>query len=201
MLSLGVVGNTRAMELNNTDATEIYYPPAADNFPEMSVLVRAAGDPRTLTPALKAIADSIDSGLHPTITPLTAGFRKNVAQAEQIRDDRQLAWRHCHLPRSRGPSWSCQLRRVATDQRNRRSGSRSEPIAWRYSPPCCANLPGLSCSDWLPVWPLPRPVADFASRALRHQRTGSDQLRGRYRHSGRHPGCGCIAANPPRLSA
>jgi len=27
---------------------------------------------------------SIDTGLYPTITPLTAGFRKNVAQAEQI---------------------------------------------------------------------------------------------------------------------
>ena len=81
---VGVVGNTRAMELNNTDATEIYYPPAADDFPAMSVLVRAAGDPNTLTPAIKAIAGSIDTTLYPTITPLTAGFRKNVSQAEQV---------------------------------------------------------------------------------------------------------------------
>lgn len=81
---VGVVGNTRAMELNNTDATEIYYPPAADDFPEMSVLVRAAGDPNTITPAIKAIAGSIDTGLYPTITPLTAGFRKNVSKVEQI---------------------------------------------------------------------------------------------------------------------
>jgi predicted permease len=81
---VGVVGNTRAMELNNTDATEIYYPPTADNFPAMSVLLRAAGDPNTLTPTIKAIAGSIDTGLYPTITPLTAGFRKNVAQAEQF---------------------------------------------------------------------------------------------------------------------
>lgn len=81
---IGVVGNTRAMELNNTDATEMYYPPSADDFPEMSVLVRAAGDPNTLTPTIKAIAGSIDTGLYPTITPLTAGFRKNVSQAEQI---------------------------------------------------------------------------------------------------------------------
>jgi ABC-type antimicrobial peptide transport system permease subunit len=81
---VGVVGNTRAMELNNTDATEIYYPPTADDFPGMSVLVRAAGDPNTLTPAIKTIVGSIDTGLYPTITPLTAGFRKNVAQAEQF---------------------------------------------------------------------------------------------------------------------
>ncbi len=81
---IGVVGNTRAMELNNTDATEIYYPPAADDFPGMAVLVRAAGDPNTVTPAIKAIASSIDTGLYPTITPLTAGFRKNVSLVEQI---------------------------------------------------------------------------------------------------------------------
>jgi predicted permease len=81
---VGVVGNTRAMELNNTDATEIYYPPTADDFPGMSVLVRTAGDPNTITPAVKAIAGSIDTGLYPTITPLTAGFRKNVSTVEQI---------------------------------------------------------------------------------------------------------------------
>ncbi len=81
---IGVVGNTRAMELNNTDATEIYYPPAAKDLPAMSVLVRAAGDPNTLTPAIKAIAGSIDTGLFPTMTPLRAGFRKNVHTVEQI---------------------------------------------------------------------------------------------------------------------
>jgi predicted permease len=81
---IGVVGNTRAMELNNTDATEMYYPPAADNFPGMTVLVRAAGDPNTIMPTVKAIVASVDTGLYPTITPLTTGFRKNVAQAEQF---------------------------------------------------------------------------------------------------------------------
>jgi predicted permease len=81
---VGVVGNTRAMELNNTDATEIYYPPTPEDLPEMSVLVSAAGDPNALAPAIKAIVGSIDTGLYPTITPLTAGFRKNVARAEQF---------------------------------------------------------------------------------------------------------------------
>ena len=33
---VGVVGNTRAMELNNTDATEIYYPPSERNCPACS---------------------------------------------------------------------------------------------------------------------------------------------------------------------
>jgi predicted permease len=81
---IGVVGNTRAMEFNNTDATEIYYPPTVDDFPGMSVLVRAAGDPNSITPAIKAIAGSVDPKLFPTMTPLTAGFRKSVSQVEQI---------------------------------------------------------------------------------------------------------------------
>ena len=48
------------------------------NSPNKFVLVRAAGDPNTLTPAIKAIVGSVDTGLFPTITPLTAGFRKSV---------------------------------------------------------------------------------------------------------------------------
>jgi putative ABC transport system permease protein len=81
---IGVVGNTRAMELNNTDATEIYYPPTADVLPEMSILIRAAGDPNTVSQSIKSIAGSIDPRLFPTMTPLTAGFRKNASQVEQI---------------------------------------------------------------------------------------------------------------------
>jgi predicted permease len=81
---VGVVGNTRAMEINNTDATEIYYPPMPDNMPHMSVLVKTAGEPNAVTPAIKQIVGSIDPKLFPTITPLKAGFRKNVAQAEQV---------------------------------------------------------------------------------------------------------------------
>jgi hypothetical protein len=81
---VGVVGNTRAMELNNTDATEIYYLPTADVLPAMSVLIRTAGDPNSVSATIKSIAGNIDPKLFPTITPLTAGFRKNVSQVEQI---------------------------------------------------------------------------------------------------------------------
>ncbi|HLJ45435.1 MAG TPA: ABC transporter permease [Bryobacteraceae bacterium] len=81
---VGIVGNTRAMEFNNTDATEIYYPPTADVLPEMSVLIRTAGDPHTVSPIIKSIAGSIDPRLFPTMTPLTTGFHKNASQVEQI---------------------------------------------------------------------------------------------------------------------
>jgi ABC-type antimicrobial peptide transport system permease subunit len=68
------------MELNNTDATEIYYPAATARMPEMSVLVKTVGT----TPAILAIAGSLDPKLFPSMTPLSAGFRKSAAQAEQI---------------------------------------------------------------------------------------------------------------------
>jgi predicted permease len=81
---VGVVGNTRAMEMNNTDATELYVPPADDSYPNMSVLVRTAGAPGDLTPAIKQIANSIDPKIFPSLTPLKDGYLKNVHTVEQI---------------------------------------------------------------------------------------------------------------------
>ena len=81
---VGVVGNTRAMELNNTDATELYALPTEDRFPGMSVLIRTAGAPEGVISAIRSIAGGIDPALLPAITPLKSGFRKNVLQAEEI---------------------------------------------------------------------------------------------------------------------
>src|ERR1019366_7152521 len=81
---VGVVGNTRAMEMNNTDATEIYYPPTDKNLPGMFVLIKTSGESSGLAPAIKSISSNLDTRLFPTITPLKAGYRKNVAQVEQI---------------------------------------------------------------------------------------------------------------------
>jgi predicted permease len=81
---VGIVGNTRAMELNNSDATEIYYPTTLDRLPSMSVLVRTAGPPGDVLPAIKEITNAVDPKLFPAITLLKAGYRKSVAQAEQV---------------------------------------------------------------------------------------------------------------------
>ncbi len=81
---VGIVGNTRAMELNNSDATEIYYPPTTDSLPKMSVLIRTAGAPDRLAPTIRQIAISIDPRLFPTITPLKVGFTKSIGQVEQV---------------------------------------------------------------------------------------------------------------------
>jgi ABC-type antimicrobial peptide transport system permease subunit len=50
----------------------------------MSVVVKTAGAPEGLIPAIRSITASVDPKLFPTITPLKAGFRKNLIQAEQI---------------------------------------------------------------------------------------------------------------------
>jgi predicted permease len=81
---VGIVGNTRAMELNNSDATEIYYPLSAKSLPMMSVLIRTAGAPDGLSSTLQQIAGGIDPKLYPTITPLKVGFSKSIGQIEQV---------------------------------------------------------------------------------------------------------------------
>lgn len=81
---VGVVGNTRAMELNNTDATEIYFLATLERLPEMSVLVKTTGAADGLMATVKQVAGSVDPKLFPAITPLKSGFRKNLSQVEQI---------------------------------------------------------------------------------------------------------------------
>jgi predicted permease len=82
---VGVVGDTRAMEMNNTDETEIYFPTAQDRMPEMSALVRTAGggSPEVLR-AIATTAEVVDPHIKPTVTPLRAGYQKTVTQAEQV---------------------------------------------------------------------------------------------------------------------
>ena len=113
---IGVVGNTRAMELNNTDATEIYYPAATARMPEMSVLVKTVG----ATPApFMAIAGSLDPKLFPSITPLSAGFRKSAAQAEQIATLVSLLGGDCDFSRGCRAARSGRLRGHAKNSRDR----------------------------------------------------------------------------------
>jgi predicted permease len=81
---VGVVGNTHAMEMNNTDATEIYYPPIDKFLPGMFVLVKTVGASDGLATSVKSISTNLDAKVFPTITPLKAGFEKVVSEVEQI---------------------------------------------------------------------------------------------------------------------
>ena len=82
---VGVVGDTRAMEMNNTDATEIYFPVARDRMPEMSALARVDG--RSFAGSIArdcGTAEEVDPHIKPTVTPLQEGYEKNVTQVEQV---------------------------------------------------------------------------------------------------------------------
>jgi predicted permease len=87
---IGVASNTRAMEMNNSDATEMYNLAESEQLPSVSILVKVNGAPDNLTPTLLSLASSSVPGnasakkLFPTVTLLKAGFLKNVAQAEEI---------------------------------------------------------------------------------------------------------------------
>jgi hypothetical protein len=82
---VGVVGDTRAMEMNNSDATEIYYPPAQERMAEMSSLVRTTGavSPEILR-AIATAAESVDAHVNPAVTPLRSGYQKTVTEVEQV---------------------------------------------------------------------------------------------------------------------
>ena len=82
---VGVVGNTRAMEMNNTDATEIYYPPTEKHLPGMFVLVKdRSASPTGFSPQSSPLATTSTPGSSPPSHRCKAGYRKNVAQVEQI---------------------------------------------------------------------------------------------------------------------
>ena len=83
---VGVVGNTRAMELKQYGRNRAVCA-ASGRF--VSKYVSAgkdtAGAPGTLTPAIKQIAaNSIDPKIFPSITPLKSGYLKSVRTVEQI---------------------------------------------------------------------------------------------------------------------
>ncbi len=60
---VGVVGNVRHEGLDTAAEPTMYVPYAQDPLPSMAVLVRSAGHPLDLVPAVRAIAQEIDRGV------------------------------------------------------------------------------------------------------------------------------------------
>jgi predicted permease len=81
---VGVVGDTRAMEMNNSDAKEVYFPVAKDRMAEMSVLVRTSGVSSDVLRKIKSASEGVDSRLRPSITPLRSGYAKTVTEVERV---------------------------------------------------------------------------------------------------------------------
>jgi hypothetical protein len=105
-----------------------------------------------LTFSRMSAAGGIDPKLFPTITPLTAGFRKNVSQVEQIATIISLLGCIAVFLAVVG---LLGLVSYAVAQRTREIAIRLALGANRAEvfPRCCGDSPGPSCSDWLPVWP------------------------------------------------
>jgi len=81
---VGVVGDARLNALNDDDAVEEYWSPQADDMPGMSMVVKMAGDPESLAPAARSIAEDLDPRIFPEIRPLKSLFHESVSQVEKV---------------------------------------------------------------------------------------------------------------------
>ena len=81
---VGVAGDAHINALSDDDAVEQYWPAQPDNMPAMVVIVRAAGDPAILPPAIKAISQGLDPKIFPEIRQLNLLYHDNILQVEQV---------------------------------------------------------------------------------------------------------------------
>jgi predicted permease len=82
---VGVAGDAHMNAINDDDAVEQYWPAQLQDMPEMTVMVRVAGDPGSVAPMIKAISESLDAKLFPEIRQMKRLYRDNVLEVvEQI---------------------------------------------------------------------------------------------------------------------
>lgn len=81
---IGVVADARASQPNDDDAVEQYWPPSSDDMPDMVLLVRFVGDPKSIGVAAKSIARSIDGEIFPEVQQLRTLYKDNVAVIEDV---------------------------------------------------------------------------------------------------------------------
>jgi predicted permease len=81
---VGVVGDAHINALNDDDAVEQYWPATTANMPAMVVIVRASGEPGSLTPAIRSISQSLDPKVPPEIRQIKLLYREGISQLEMI---------------------------------------------------------------------------------------------------------------------
>jgi predicted permease len=81
---IGVAGDAHINALNDDDAAEQYWPAQPADLPGMVVIVRAAGEPGSLTPAIKSISEGIDPKAMPEIRQIKLLYHENVSGLEMI---------------------------------------------------------------------------------------------------------------------
>jgi predicted permease len=81
---VGVAGDAHINALSDDDAAEQYWPAQPDDMPYMVVIVRAEGEPGSLTPAIKSISEGLDPKAMPEIRQIKLLYRENVSGLEMI---------------------------------------------------------------------------------------------------------------------
>jgi predicted permease len=81
---VGVAGDAHINAVNDDDATEQYWPAQPDDMPGMVVIVRAAGEPGSLTPAIKSISEGLDPKAMPEIRQIKLLYREDISRLEMI---------------------------------------------------------------------------------------------------------------------
>jgi predicted permease len=81
---VGITGDAHINALNDDDAAEQYWPAQPDDMLDMVVIVRAAGEPGSLTPAIKSISEGLDPKAMPEIRQIKLLYRENVSRLEMI---------------------------------------------------------------------------------------------------------------------
>jgi predicted permease len=81
---VGVAGDAHINALNDDDAAEQYWPAQQEDMPGMVVIVRAAGEPGSLAPAIKSISEGLDPKAMPEIRQIKLLYREDVSRLEMI---------------------------------------------------------------------------------------------------------------------
>jgi predicted permease len=81
---VGVAGDAHINAVNDDDAAEQYWPTQPDHMPGMVVIVRAAGEPGSLTPGIKSISEDLDPKALPEIRQIKLLYREDVSRLQMI---------------------------------------------------------------------------------------------------------------------
>ncbi len=81
---IGIAGDAHINALSDDDAAEQYWAAEPEDMPGMVVIVRAAGEPGSLAPAVKAISESLDPSILPEIRQIKMLYRENASHIEMI---------------------------------------------------------------------------------------------------------------------
>ena len=81
---IGVAANARMLDLQDGDTVQLYHAAREEDMADMTMLVRTAGAPDGLTPALRSIMQNLDPKLFPEIRLLKGDFRRETESAGKI---------------------------------------------------------------------------------------------------------------------